>query len=279
MKTHLRLFVGAAALGLLTAAAAARPDEPKPPPGFTPLFNGKDLSGWTGHVTMPERAKYPPETVEELKKKRTEAALEHWSVKDGAIHFDRQQSTAWTVDGSGKVVKAKNKNGDDQKMGVSLATAKDYGNFELYLDWKIEKNGDSGLYLRGQPQVQIWDSDNSPGARNEDKHTGSGGLWNNPLPPEVAKSTDLALKLKEGQKIGKIPLKKADKPLGEWNTFHITMVGDAVTIELNGELVVDKAKLPNYWDRGKPLPSTGPIELQYHGDPLWFRNIYVKELP
>jgi hypothetical protein len=254
-----RLLAGAALVGLFTAASA-KPDDtpPKPPPGFTALFNGKDLSGWQGHVDMKERATLPPEKRAELQEKRNAAMKQQWSVENGSIRLTPPK---------------------DRKGGVSLQTTRDYGNFELYVDWKIEKNGDSGLYLRGQPQVQIWDSDNSPGARNEDKGTGSGGLWNNPFPPEVAKSTDNSLKLKEGQKIGKIPLKKADKPIGEWNTFHITMVGDEVTVVLNGEKVVDKAPLPNYWFRGQPLPKTGPIELQYHGDNLWFRNIYVKELP
>ena len=88
----------------------------------------------------------------------------------------------------------------------------------------------------------------------------------------------MELILKTGQKIGKIPLKKADKPLGEWNTFDITVKGDKVIVKLNGELVVDQATLLNYWDRGKPVPEKGPIELQFHGDPLWFKNIYVKEL-
>ena len=61
----------------------------------------------------------------------------------------------------------------DGKGGVSLQTAKDYGNFELWVDWKIEKNGDSGIYLRGQPQVQIWDPNNKgPNPKNQ----GSGGL-------------------------------------------------------------------------------------------------------
>lgn len=245
-----------AAIGLCAAVLplCRAADEPKPPPGFKALFNGKDLTGWQGNIDMKQRATLPKEKLAELLKQRTRTAQEHWSVKDGAIFCDG-------------------------KGGVSLQTVKDYGNFELYVDWKIEKNGDSGIYLRGQPQVQVWDSDNSPGARNEDKSTGSGGLWNNPLPPDAAKSTDLAVKRKAGQKIGKIPLKKADKPVGEWNTFHIVMVGDEVTIKLNGELIVEKAKLPNYFERGKPLPATGPIELQFHGDPLWFRNIYVKELP
>src|SRR5438067_4935870 len=259
MSTRVRLLVGTAVAGLLAVSVSARPqDTPKPPPGFTAIFNGKDLSGWQGHIDMKERATLPPEKRAELQQKRNEAMHKQWSVENGVIRLTPPK---------------------DRKGGVSLQTVKDYGNFELYVDWKIETNGDSGLYLRGQPQVQIWDSENSPGARNEDKNTGSGGLWNNPFPPDVAKSTDNALKLKEGQKIGKIPLKKADKPLGEWNTFHITMIGDEVTVELNGVLVVDKRKLPNYFEKGKPLPEKGPIELQYHGDPLWFKDIYIKELP
>ena len=186
---------------------------------------------------MKQRATLPKEKQADFVAARTKTGFEHWKVVDGVIHCDG-------------------------KGGVSLQTVKDYANFELYLDWKIEKNGDSGLYLRGQPQVQIWDSDNTPGARGDDKGSGSGGLWNNPA----------------GDK-AKVPLKKADKPVGEWNTFHIVMVRDEATIELNGELVVEKGKLPNYFDKGKPLPEAGPIELQFHGDPLWFRNIYVKELP
>lgn len=239
MSMPVRLGIGVAALGLLTLSLeAADSPAPKPPEGFTALFNGKDLTGWKGHTTPIER-KLPPEKLAELQEQRNKLAKEQWSVVDGAIHLTPLKG----------------------KPGVSLVTDKDYANFELYLDWKIEKNGDSGIYLRGQPQVQIWDSDNTPGARGVDKGSGSGGLWNNPA----------------GDK-AKIPLKKADKPVGEWNTFHITVIGDEVTVRLNGELVVDKGKLPNYFEKGKPLPASGPIELQFHGDPLWFRNIYIKEL-
>ncbi len=235
----MRRFLALTAAAFFAAALpAADADGPKPPKGFTALFNGKDLTGWKGHTTMPERAKKSPEELAKLQAERDKTASEHWSVSEGAIVMD-------------------------SKGGVSLSTEKDYGNFELYLDWKIEKNGDSGIYLRGQPQVQIWDSENSPGAGAKlDRNSGSGGLWN----------------LAAGSK-GKEPLKNADKPVGEWNTFHITMVGDEVTVKLNGELVVDKATLTNYWEKGKPLPAKGPIELQFHGDRLWFKNIYIKELP
>jgi hypothetical protein len=136
------------------------------------------------------------------------------------------------------------------KGGKNLATAKNYKDFEMWVDWKITKGGDSGIYLRGQPQVQIWD--------NEE---GSGGLWNNP-----AKSD------------GKVPLytgkkDRKDKKVGEWNTFYIKMVGTKVTVALNDAIVVDNA----VFLQGK-IPAEGPIELQQHGTPLWFRNVFVREI-
>jgi hypothetical protein len=225
------------AVAAFVAAGLAKDPPPAPPPGFTALFNGKDLEGWQGNIDMKQRATLPKEKLDELLKQRTKTALGHWTVKDGVI----------VCDGKG---------------GVQLQTVKDFGNFELYVDWKIGPKGDSGIYLRGQPQVQIWDSDHLAKGLEADAGKGSGGLWNNPAGDPA-----------------KQPLKKADKPVGEWNTFYIKMVGDEVTVKLNGEVVVDKGKLPNYWFRGQPLPKTGPIELQFHGDPLWFKNIYVKELP
>lgn len=149
-------------------------------------------------------------------------AKEHWTARDGVLHYD------------GK--------------GDSLRTAKDYGDFEMFVDWKIGPKGDSGIYLRGKPQVQIWDDP-----------VGSGGLYNNKVNPSK-------------------PTKVADKPVGEWNTFHITMRGDRVTVVLNGEKVVDDIPLENWPDYKDPLPKAGKIELQHHGNPLEFRNIYIKEL-
>jgi Domain of Unknown Function (DUF1080) len=218
----------------------AGPKDNMPPEGFTALFNGKDLTNWKGLVPINQR-KGTQEEIEARQKAADKKVLPHWTVVDGILTYDGKAD--------------------------SLQTAKDYGDFELWLDWKIELNGDSGIYLRGQPQVQVWDSDNSPGARGEDKHSGSGGLWNNP--PQAGKTS---------MEIGKMPLKKADKPIGEWNTFRIIMKGDNATVYLNGELVVDNKPLANYWEKGKPLPAAGPIELQHHGDKLWFKNIYIKEL-
>jgi hypothetical protein len=204
-----------------------------PPAGFTAIFNGKDLSGWKGLAgkggSPLERAKLTPEQLKEEQAKADERMRAAWSVKDGILVFN------------GK--------------GDSLCTAKDYGDFELYVDWKIEKEGDSGIYLRGTPQVQIWDPA-SPSAGG----VGSGGLYNNKKNPSK-------------------PTKVADKPVGEWNTFFIRMVGDKVTVKLNGETVVDNVTLENYWNYDEPIFPTGQIELQNHGNTLYFRNIYLKELP
>jgi hypothetical protein len=131
------------------------------------------------------------------------------------------------------------------KGGKNLATAKNYKDFELWVDWKIHPNGDSGIYLRGKPQVQIWQNP-----------VGSGGLYNN-----------------KGGSPGQKPLVVADNKPGEWNTFYIKMVGSKVTVKLNDKLVVDNAVMLD-----GNVPSEGTIELQTHGNPLYFRNIFVKEL-
>jgi hypothetical protein len=215
----------------------AGPNDNKPPEGFMALFNGRDLTNWQGAMDIGTRAKLSPEERAKVQRELNKTAFEHWKVVNGILYYDGR--------------------------GVSLGTVKDYADFELLIDWKIEEKGDSGIYLRGTPQVQIWDSDHSPGARGVDKGSGSGGLWNNP----------------PGSK-GKVPLKKADKKPGEWNSFRIIMRGDRVTVYLNGELVVDDAPLAPYRPFGfDKLPESGPIELQHHGDRLWFKNIYIKELP
>jgi len=198
--------------------------------GYVAIFNGKNLDGWQGLVKNPvERLKM---TKEELAKEQVKAdnrVSENWSVKDGCILF----------------------NGN----GNNLCTKKIYGDFEMIVDWKITKKGDSGIYLRGTPQVQIWDTSRiEVGAQ-----VGSGGLYNN----KINKST---------------PIVVADNPVNEWNTFRIKMKGDVVTVYLNGILVVDHVTMENYWDRNIPIFPKGPIELQSHGTNLLFRNIYVKEI-
>ena len=194
--------------------------------GFEPLFNRKDLYGWKGLVGDPvKRAAMSREELTAAQKKADEIMRQHWQVIDGVLTFDGH--------------------------GESLCTAKDYCDFELFVDWKIEKGGDSGIYLRGSPQVQIWDPAQWP--------EGSGGLYNNQKNPSK-------------------PLKCADRPVGSWNTFYIKMVGERVTVYLNGELVVDNVVMENYWERDKPIYPCGQIELQAHNTPLYFKNLYLKEL-
>lgn len=202
-----------------------------PPHGFVALFNGRDLSGWKALVAdPPTRAKMGPTQMAEAQQRADAEMRSHWKAEDGVIVYDGKNN--------------------------SLCTAKDYGDFELWVDWKIEAGGDSGIYLRGSPQVQIWDAENHPGRPGE----GSGGLYNNQKSPSGT-------------------LKIADKPAGQWNRFKILMIGDKVTVTLNGELVVDRVTLENYWERDKPIYPTGQIELQHHGSVLHFKNIYIREIP
>lgn len=194
--------------------------------GFSRLFNGKNLAGWKGLVADPvKRARMTPAELAKAQREADEIMRQHWKVIDGALVFD------------GK--------------GHSLCTLKDYGDFEMFVDWKIGPKGDSGVYLRGSPQVQIWDPAQSP--------EGSGGLYNNKINPAK-------------------PLVPADRPVGEWNTFYIKMVGERVTVYLNGVLVVDNVVMENYWERDKPIYPVGQLELQAHSTPLFFKNIYLREL-
>jgi HEAT repeat protein len=198
--------------------------------GFVKMFNGKDLTGWQGLVENPvARAAMKPA---ELARKQAEADKKvplNWSVRDGAIWF------------SGR--------------GDNLCSVKEYGDFEMLVDWKITRQGDSGIYLRGTPQVQIWDTSRvDVGAQ-----VGSGGLYNNQKNPSK-------------------PLKVADNPVGDWNTFRIIMTGEKVSVWLNGELVVDDVVLENYWNRNIPIFPKGPVELQAHGTDLAFRDIYIREI-
>jgi hypothetical protein len=201
--------------------------------GFVPMFNGKNLDGWQGMLLDGNPIAIAKLSEQEKAKAQTEAdkkMLENWSVKDGMIVF------------SGK--------------GHNLVSSKNYKDFEMIVDWLITKEGDSGIYLRGTPQVQIWDTSRvDVGAQ-----VGSGGLYNN------------------NKDNVRDPLKVADNLIGEWNTFRITMIGENVTVYLNGELVVDNVKMDNYWNRSIPIFESGTIELQAHGNELAFRDIYVREI-
>ncbi len=199
--------------------------------GFVSLFNGKDLTGWKGLVGNPVyRSKQSDSAMQALQAKADEKIKTDWVVKDGILVFTGH--------------------------GDNLCTQKKYGDFEMYVDWKITAQGDAGIYLRGSPQVQIWDT-----SRHEvGAQVGSGGLYNN-------------------QKNKSTPLVVADNKIGEWNNFHIIMKGDKVTVYLNGVLVTDNITLENYWDRALPIFEKEQIELQAHGTYVAYRNIYIKEIP
>ena len=208
----------------------------KPSTGFHMLFDGHSLAGWRGVLAAPNnnpirRAKLKGDMLVASHAKADETMLAHWRVVDGELVFD------------GK--------------GNSLSTRRrDYSNYELLVDWKIGPKGDSGVYLRGTPQVQIWDprTDDHPKAA-----LGSGGLFNN----KISVSD---------------PLVKADYFTGSWNRFRICMIESRVHVFLNGQLVVRNTPLENYWDREQPIFPSGPIELQAHGNPVWFKNIYIREI-
>jgi len=207
--------------------------------GFMPYFTGtfaQLMAMWKGVTTEEDfdnpliRQKATPAKRMEMQKIADEGRDAHWSVlPDGVLHFD------------------------GFKGGYSLATYRNFGDFELWADWRtLSITGDSGLYLRGSPQVQIWDAHNQWGI-------GSGGLYNN------QKNLSQALKI-------------ADRPVGDWNRFHVIMRGAKVTVWLNGVLVVDNVVLENYWDRTRPIFPVEQIELQCHGDPVEWNNIFIKEL-
>jgi hypothetical protein len=198
--------------------------------GFYTMYNGQDLRGWKGLVANPvKRRQLSADTLAKLQVKADEVMRSGWEAKGEELHFTGH--------------------------GDNLCSVKDYQDFEMYVDWKIEKDGDAGIYLRGSPQVQIWDIART----NVGAQVGSGGLYNNQINPRN-------------------PLKVADNPINEWNTFRIIMKGERVTVYLNGELVVNNAILENYWDRKIPIFLKDAIELQAHGNHIVYRNIYVKEL-
>ena len=151
-------------------------------------------------------------------------ASEHWKVENGELINDGQ--------------------------GADLVTAKSYRNFELRLEWKIPVRGDSGVYLPGGQQVQIWA-----------KESGSGGFIYN-------------------HKYTVSPSVVADKPLGEWNTFVIRLIDGKVTVVLNEQVVMESVPVVKGFDPPMLGPVEGPLRLQKspHNVMTTFRNIFIREL-
>ncbi len=219
--------IAAVSQGSLLGAEAA------PPAGFKALFNGVDRSGWYGLGHFDPRRR---EAIADEKRDQDQATFKaHWKVENGELVNDGQ--------------------------GAYATSEKDYGDLELLVDYKTVAKADSGVYLRGSPQVQIWDYTKEGGKWDLGADKGSGGLWNN------SKGAP-----------GKDPLVLADKPFGQWNHLHIQQVGARTTVQLNDKLVVDNAIMENFWDYSKPLFRTGPIQLQTHGGEIRWRNIYLREI-
>jgi hypothetical protein len=221
-------------IGLSQVPARAQENN-KAPKGFKALFNGHDLEGWIGGLgdDLKKVAAMPDDERAARQKKLNEGIHQHWRVEDGVLVTDGNPN-------------------------FFLSTPRDYADFEMWVDWKINKKGDSGIYLRGIPQVQIWDPTDPDQFKNK-CFKGSGALWNNKnherFPPEVA-----------------------DKPIGEWNRMYIRMVGPYVTVRLNGKKTADNVVLENYFDAKSPIPMSGPIYLQTHTTQLFFRNVFAREI-
>lgn len=206
------------------------------PSGFTPLFNGTDFSNWHGdnpHDTI----KFPPEQWDKAIEDQQSAFKAHWSIENGELINDG--------------------------IGPYATTNQEFGDIELVIDYKTVAKADSGIYLRGTPQIQIWDTTKEGGKWDRNADKGSGGLFNN----------------SQGS-TGQLPLVHADKPFGEWNNLRILQLGSRTTVHLNDQLVVDNAVMENYWEPKlkKPLPAKGAIHLQTHGGEIRWRNIGYRDI-
>ena len=204
---------------------------------FKQIFNGVDLTGWHGmpHFDPRKLEAMPEEQRQKQIATWTEDAKKHWTVENGELVNDGH--------------------------GAYMTTDREFGDMEMYIDYKTVAKADSGIYLRATPQVQIWDFTKEGGKWKIGADKGSGGLWNN------AKGAP-----------GKDPLVLADNDFGQWNRFRILQVGDRTSVWLNCQLVVDRAPMHNFWDRSRPLRAKGPIQLQTHGGEIRWRNVFIREI-
>ncbi|MBL9078450.1 MAG: DUF1080 domain-containing protein [Planctomycetes bacterium] len=211
MRVHALVLFAAVDLVAQTPALAPKP-----------LWNGRDLAGWHGqrHFDPYKLAAMTPDKRAAMRAEDDATMRQHWRVDGAELVND----------------------GD----GAYLTSDVDFGDAEFQLSYKTVALADSGIYLRGCPQVQIWDTTEAGGKWKLGADKGSGGLWNNEKHPRM-------------------PLVLADRPFGEWNELRIVHVGERVWVWLHGKQTVDGAVMENYWDRQRPLPATGPLQLQTHG--------------
>jgi hypothetical protein len=210
--------------------------------GWRSLFDGLSFQGWS----------------------HPEAFQGHWTARDGVI----------ACDGQVKVAKGQSKD---------LWSEKTYKDFVLVADWRLPAKakarsrptftadglyirddkgqiirkeildaGDSGIHLRGNPRYQV-------------------NIWSQPMGSGDINDLHKDASLPEAIRRACLPKQRADAPFGQWNRFVITLHGNRVTVLLNGILMIDQAELPG-------VPPRGPLGLQNHGDPVEFRNLFIKEL-
>lgn len=236
VKQHLLLTAILFAAFFGVAKNDAMSADPNPPDGFRAIFNGNDLTGWYGWNPH-SSAKLEGEKKDANLKNQREDFPNHWKVENGELV--------------------------NSGTGPYATTSEEFGDMELLIEYKTVAKADSGIYLRGNPQVQIWDKHQvfDPKNPNRKPHQGSGGLFNN-----------------SPNTLGRDPLMVADNPFGEWNSLKIRQIGARTWVTLNNRLVVEGAVMENYWDRAHPLPARGPIMLQTHGGEIRWRNIYVREI-
>lgn len=135
-------------------------------------------------------------------------------------------------------------------MGGNLVSERNYRDFEIELEWRAEAGSTGGIWIRGRPKILIADP------ASEDARSGS---------------------LVHNEKAGQQASARADRPAGEWNVFKIRAVGPLVTVELNGQLLIDKIEMENSFDRSRRLPVSGKIEIETKG-PMAFRKIVLRPI-
>lgn len=218
---------------LYTDAQAEKEDLNAPPgwlvvpEGYTALMNAKSLHGWQGRFA----------DIESVKKMSADER------KNAQAEADKAMKENWMVSEEGTLIF------DGRGQGIS--TIKHYRHFDLMFQWKIKPRGSTGIYLRGYPQVQLWDT--------RMMEVGSGGLFNN-----------------KGE--GKTPLERADKNTGLWNQARVRMLEDRVWVWMNDKLVVDGARLENFYNREGKIAESGPIEIENDDNTLYFRNMFIREI-
>ena len=243
--------VFSAFLLVLVLALSAAAQTAQPPAGFASLFDGKGFTGWK--VPAGDNG--------------------HWKVVDGVIDYDAQS---------------------EAREDKNLWSVAEYGDFVLRVEWRIKEtpfvnpnvpivrldgthkkgpdgkeiripvpDSDSGIYLRGSSKAQV-------------------NIWGWPIGSGEVYGYRMDEKMPPAVRAGVTPRANADKDIGQWNAFEITMKGDRLTVVLNGVTVLDNAQLPG-------VAARGPIALQHHGqknDGVWtgppslvqFRNIAIREL-